>query len=323
MKNFKIWVVLVLFVVTGCKECNDEIVKDVVALGSVKLVVKRISGIHYINFSKPDAGDSYSENNGYLCVTHNPGCGWWGNNGSDKFFNADVPLPPLCTIVGTSFTQFWPNGVASSGAPGGLGGWGSYGAHLNTGSSDGSAPYVVSWNNACQGDFGGKNLYYHISFLVSMPEGTDMGEPVFDQTPDDPAVCLPQGYSTQAQNATPPTVIPSGFAGTAKYCNPTREQACGKLIIWATLVTALPGATGESVMKDTISICFGPGGGTLPVSQGFSTPMQYKQGTWSITLVKIIGLTGNLTVSTPITTSLPAGLGQPIFDFSNGSCLVQ
>jgi hypothetical protein len=186
MKHYILWIVLVSAILCGCKACDEAVVQAVVALGNVKLVVKRISGIHYLKFSKGDPSDTYSETDGYLCVSHNPGCGWWGNNGKDKFFNQDIPLPPLCTIVGTDFTQFWPDGITTTGSSGSLGGWGSYGAHLDAGSPDGSSPYVVPWNNACQGDFTGKILYYHISFLVSMPEGTDMGEPVFDPGVDNP-----------------------------------------------------------------------------------------------------------------------------------------
>ncbi len=321
MKHYKLWIILVTSMLCGCKACDDAVVQAVVALGNVKLVVKRISGIHYLKFSKGDPADTYSESNGYLCVSHNPGCGWWGNNGKDKFFNPDVPLPPLCTIVGTDFVQFWPDGIASSGSSGGLGGWGSYGAHLDQGSPDGSSPYVVPWNNACQGDFSSKVLYYHISFLVSMPEGTDMGEPVFDQGVDNPQVCLPSGYSTASQSGTPTTVIPSGFEGTATVCNPSNVPVSGQMVIWATLTTALSGAQGVGVMKDTSAITFPAGPGA--VSATYRTAQKYQQGTWNVTLVKLIGVTGNFS-AVPFMTTLPGSLGNPSFDFSGGgACGIQ
>jgi hypothetical protein len=75
-------------------------------------------------------------------------------------------------------------------------------------------------------------------------------------------------------------------------------------------------------MKDTSLINFGPSGGGVGTSQNFKTAFKYKQGTWNITLVKIIGLTGNLP-GTPISTSLPGGLGAPFFDFTSGSCSIQ
>jgi hypothetical protein len=58
--------------------------------------------------------------NGFLCVTHNPSCGNSGNHNCDKFFNADIRLALLCTIVGCDFEQFWPVGITSSGGGGSL-----------------------------------------------------------------------------------------------------------------------------------------------------------------------------------------------------------
>jgi hypothetical protein len=66
---------------------------------------------------------------------------------------------------------------------------------LSSGTSDGSVPTDVGWKNGCQGVFNSKDVDYHISFLISMPDGTDLGEVMFDQTDTAGDVCLPAGYS--------------------------------------------------------------------------------------------------------------------------------
>src|SRR5438105_15439111 len=68
--------VALLLATTSCNGCADEIVKDVITLGSVKFTVKRIAGAHYFTLDKGDSKDGYTPQNGFLCVTHNPGCGW-------------------------------------------------------------------------------------------------------------------------------------------------------------------------------------------------------------------------------------------------------
>jgi hypothetical protein len=93
-------------------------------------------------------------------------------------------------------------------------------------------------------------------------------------------------------------------------------------VVWATLTTPLAGAQGANVMKDTSAISF-PASGAGVASAPYKTAFKYQQGTWVITLVKIIGVTGNLS-GTPLTTTLPGSLGEPTFDFSNGgNCGIQ
>jgi hypothetical protein len=48
-----------------------------------------------MTFDAKDRGDATGPTNGYMFVTHNPGCGWVGNAGQDKFFSAQKPLPPV------------------------------------------------------------------------------------------------------------------------------------------------------------------------------------------------------------------------------------
>ena len=316
--------VALLLAMTGCNGCGDEIVRDIVALGSVKFTVKRIAGSHYFTLDKGDSKDSFNAQNGFLCVTHNPGCGWVGNNGNDKFFTPDKPLPPLSTIVAVNFTQFWPNGISSVSAGGTIFGWGSYGANLSSGTPDGSIPTEVGWKNACQGVFNGKDVSYSISFLISTPEGTDLGEQMFDQTDTVGDACVPAGYSaTPIQGSTSDAPAPSGWSGITSYCNVTDQTASGMFQIAATLVTPLTNAQGSaSMMVMNLPVSFPPSGGGVPSTASFNTPMSFKQGTWQITQAKIVGLTGNLP-GLPLTASLPGGVGTPILAFSGNSCVRQ
>ncbi len=307
--------VALLLATASCNGCADEIVRDVVALGSVKFTVKRIAGAHYFALDNGNSKDGYNPQNGFLCVSHNPGCGWVGNNGTDKFFTSDKPLPPLCTIVAVNFTQFWPSGVSSQAAGGTIFGWGSYGASLSSGTPDGSVPTTVGWKNACQGVFGDKNLDYRISFLISMPDGTDLGEQTFDQTDTAENVCVPPGSPLP-----PTTPEPSGWSGIASYCNVTNQTASGMLQINATAVTPLPNAQGSaSMMVMNIPVSFAPSGGGVPSTASFKTPTSFKQGTWQITQAKIVGLTGNLPV--PLTANLPGEVGTPILAFNGNTCV--
>jgi hypothetical protein len=192
MKKSIYSLLLVAVFASGCDGCADEIVKITVAIGNTHIVKKRISGIQFLEFDKGDSKDGFSAQNGFLCVTHNPGCGISGNNGTDKFFGSNKPLPPNCVVEGVLFTQFWPAGINAEGDTyNGLFGWGTYGTRLSGG---GVSPNEVSWKNACQGSFGSKNLCYSISFIISMPDGLDLGEPVFDIADQSPNLCQPPGY---------------------------------------------------------------------------------------------------------------------------------
>jgi len=140
-------------------------------------VIVRISGTTYSHIAEPDKDDNASANNGYLCVLHDPGCGWWGNDGKDKYF-AQKQLPAGAELVGVDFIQYWPLGVDSASGSGAftwLNSSGSYFAHLN---QDNPAQPYVKWNNTCWAGFGGKNLRYSVSFRIQMPHEsrrTDVG----------------------------------------------------------------------------------------------------------------------------------------------------
>ena len=137
---------------------------------------KRISGIHFLDFDSKDSGDHFYENNGFLLSVHDPGCGIKGNDGKDRFFATDKPLPSACSIIKTEFRQYWPS---QRGSPNPWGG-GSYGARQNP-----NNPNEIDWNNACVGEFSGKNLCYIVSFIVSVPPGVNLGEPGNDPNSSD------------------------------------------------------------------------------------------------------------------------------------------
>lgn len=116
------------------------------------------------------------------------------------------------------------------------------------------------------------------------------------------------------------TSAPSGFNGIAYICNISANgtPATGTLHIEATLVTAAPGATGNSTMSENIPVSF-PANGSAASPAGFKTNTIYKQGTWQITKAQVIGLTG-LLPGLPRTVILPGGVGNPSLDFTGGSC---
>jgi hypothetical protein len=64
------------------------------AAQSPATVYKRIAGTKYFAFDPKDPQDSFAAERGYMCVTHNPGCGWVGNKGKDRFFSGIKQLPP-------------------------------------------------------------------------------------------------------------------------------------------------------------------------------------------------------------------------------------
>ena len=314
-----ILILIPLFLFVGCPNFWQGVTNDIVALGNGKVAHKRIAGRQYIDFSRGDDKDAFYAQNGYLCVIHNPGCGWWGNNGTDKFFAGIKALPPGCSIEKVEFVQFWPKEILSVSGGGGIGGWGSYGAQMKSAAN--SLPCEISWNNACQGVFDGKILYYRISFVISMLEGMDLGEDVYDLSDDKPMECLANGFQDTPVTSLPPTggtvLEKSGFSGVVKYCNITPTTATGTLRIEAKLLTPATGAQGSDAMTENIPVSFDPSGGGAPSSAGFKTSMTYKQGKWQITQAKIAGLTNNLP-GLPLTVDLTGGAGTPMLDFTSG-----
>jgi hypothetical protein len=155
------------------------------------LVTKRISGRSYFNQSQPDPHDSFSDVNGYLLVTHDPGCGVVGNDGTDQFFT-DKSLPPGVKIERVDFTQFWPRERGCTDP------WSIFNSDIGSYSTKlDSLVDSVKWHNACTGPYNNKDLYYLMSFVISMPTGTDIGETLHDAAEDPPDP--PPGYSLTEQ----------------------------------------------------------------------------------------------------------------------------
>lgn len=172
-------------------------------------VSKRISGSSFFTLSKPDPHDSYSDASGYLVVRHDPGCGWVGNDGTDKFF-VNKPLPVGAKIDHIDYRQWWPTQRECDSAWSWLNDSGSYNARFD------NATDSIRWHNACTGAYSGKGVYYTISFTVSMLTGTDLGEPLHEIAENAPMP--PAGFSLTEQpkpdcsaKAPPPVKAPVLF----------------------------------------------------------------------------------------------------------------
>ena len=184
-------------------------------------VTKRISGTSYISLSKPDPHDSYSDANGYLLVTHDPGCGIVGNDGTDKFF-VNKPLPPGTRIEHVDFRQMWPAERDCDTPWSWLNDAGSYNVRFDATTNS------VRWHNSCTGAYNGKNNYYTISFVVSMPTGTDMGETIHDVADSPPLP--PSGFSLterakpNCSSSTPPPPERPYLVFDGPYTSPNPVQ---------------------------------------------------------------------------------------------------
>ena len=293
-------------------------------------ITVRIAGTSYAVISRPDDHDGATANSGYQCVVHNPGCGWWGNDGTDRYFT-QKSLPAGATLVGTDFDQFWPLGIDSAT---GAGAWtwlnssGTYYAHL---APDPSHP-TVNWNNTCAGGFAGKNLFYSISFRISMPKGTDLGEPAVD--PSTPMTCALGGYSPVPLKISdvPTNPVPSGWAGQVLFCNPSATAITEYLHLRATLKTPYANAQGSAapMVEDNLPLQFAPSG-SVGSTSSFRTTQIYKQGTWQITSAFITpaptpatnpqGTNPAMYPHAPLNAQLPDAAGGPVLDFRGGSCL--
>ncbi|MGC4038676.1 MAG: VCBS repeat-containing protein [Chitinophagaceae bacterium] len=226
------------------------------------IVKRRIAGAAYLKFQKGDPQDWYGGQNGFLLVSHNPGCGIVGNDGADKFFGAaGKVLPAGCSLVSMEFRQFWPAVRGFDSPWSWLDDAGSYGAVLK------SPDYTIRWHNACTGAYDGKNLYYLVSFIISMPEGTDLGEPNFDPASSMfNAFTPPPGYGwveppapvtpTPPNDTTKPPVKLTNFyfkitcSGIFNTCTTVYAPAVDKMTALTALQNENPGCDVEETDLD-------------------------------------------------------------------------
>ncbi len=284
----------------GCEGLGDNLAKYTVALGSQTIVQKRIAGISYLTFSRGDSKDSYQAQNGFLCVTHNPGCSWFlsiGNNGTDKFFDDKHPLPLGCKIDGVLFTPYWPNDICAS-PEGGFGGRGSYGAKLD---GTGGYPVNIKWNNACQSDYGGRILYYKIGFIVSMPANTPMGEDVFDVS-DPSESCAPTNYLNYHPSdcQTPPAHC--SVPKTASYALTLNQSVSQNSVVYTNQLSINNGCNGKLTSlhnPNLFAVALSANGKTVNLGiSGTTTPDDLKT------------LYGLETPALPVTITVLAPIGQ-------------
>jgi len=156
-----------------------------------KRVLKCISGENFLLFDNQDKGDSYSSDNGWEYITHNPGCGTHGNTGFDTFFSSNKPLPFWAELNNVQLIRFQPYGVEPDDEPHvHPSGWGDYKVlYTLRGYNLANSLVEVEWHNTCMYDYSGKDLKYAISFIISIPEDmteADFGEKLYNPSDTNP-----------------------------------------------------------------------------------------------------------------------------------------
>ncbi|MDD1729809.1 MAG: PAN domain-containing protein [Methanospirillum sp.] len=181
--------------------CSGEAITQVTF---EKTVLKRIAGDTFLQFTLGDPQDTHIPDNGWEYISHDPGCGIHGNDGVDTFFSSKKPLPFWCDLKEIQFIRFQPDDVN----PNTIIGYdftetGRYGVGYNIrGITLAQSLVDVEWHNTCWNVYGGKDLNYAISFIVSIPEmmtGDDLGEPLYDPSATNPdlhpgIIKPPDGY---------------------------------------------------------------------------------------------------------------------------------
>jgi hypothetical protein len=128
---------------------------------------RQISGAEYLDFAKEDDADYYETYDGVLLAYHDPGCGFSGNEGDDKFF-VSKSLPPDCWLLEYSYKAFFPNN--RPGAWGvGLNNAGSYGSRITKKPTANDESLIIHWENSCTGSLENEQTVYAVSFLVFGP----------------------------------------------------------------------------------------------------------------------------------------------------------
>jgi hypothetical protein len=203
-----------------------------------------------------------------------------GNKGTDRFFSAaEKPLPAGCDIAGVEFHQFWPNQRGSDSPWHFLNDAGSYDAVYQH-----PPDFGVGWHNACAGAFNGKNLYYVISFLVSMPASVNLGEDTFDpgvSLIQNQTFSLPAGYQWNPPSAGPPPPPPSvSLTGEYRFEVPQSSQPSSVTVVFTgSLNSASTGAAGTRFnVSVNAQVPIGPAKVRVPFSVSGLRP-----GLWTVT----------------------------------------
>ncbi len=270
-----------------------------------KMLLRRIAGNSYLEFAQEDPQDHYKANAGFLYVTHNPGCGVSGNNGDDKFFTPQHDLPFWATLDHVEFEQFWPKQRQSSSC--GIGYWFGAGSYLTNMKFLNFPNYklakdprvTIHWENACCGDYSGKNIEYVASFIVKVPEGLvnagqSLGEPMFDPNLTPLSLVQPPSGFDLYQPPPLPTPQPSGpgklmitltFDAIGTQASTVTASAQG------TIVTKT-GTAGDTTFKATTTQQVNaPGIAKVNFSADNLIP-----GTWSVSVTSnVTGIVGGYT----------------------------
>ncbi len=207
---------------------------QITATFKIGQTTKRMSGASFFHMHKPESKDYFTAQNGILLVSHDPGCGISGNNGTDNFTLDNLNNSSNgFYIEKVEFHQFWPK-VGGQSNPWSFAGAGSYGATQKSW-------FAYHWNNSCEDPYRGKKLFYIVSFIVSVPPGNfQIGEPLYDF--DDKAFSnfpIPDGYQWNEALAAPQAQpAPSQNTSYTNYyfiikC-PSSVSPCNTLLVPAT-----------------------------------------------------------------------------------------
>jgi hypothetical protein len=321
---------VLLITVAVLASCNDDslgnfIVQSLDALAGTETEEVRIAGQNFIELDKGDPTDGFVAKGAQLCVTHNPGCHSWifssGNDGNDRFFTPTLQLPPLAFLKRVEFTPYFPNGLGGF-TNGNVWGSGSYKVTY-TPPPDISDPQTVHWENSCQGDFGDKPVAYSISFIILKAKQANLGETSFDPGPITDDLCKPKDFSTGPTTTMQmPTQTPAllGWSGGVKACNVSGSRIVATLHLEAHCASG--DTSNECKMNiDLPNLVFDPFSGPAGATVGFTTPQNFKPGSWVITLATLTTPDpfGELP-GVPITKDLPGSAGNPVLDFTGGQC---
>lgn len=175
-----------------------------------RMIATHISGAAFLELDKKDDEDQAkeihggAESNAVLVVSHDPGCGWIGNDGEDWFFRKK-PLPPNVSVLRWTFTRInpdydmqtlkallnevkdWIEKILDEGPVGFMKKFGeyigiaigatvdekagSYVAEVRKKPAPGDPSVRIHWENTCVMTYKGVPVKYAVSFVLWGPDG--------------------------------------------------------------------------------------------------------------------------------------------------------
>ena len=168
---------------------------------------------------------------------------------------------------------------------------GSYGAYVE------NPDYTIRWHNACYGQYNGKNLFYVISFQVTMPEGTDLGETSYD--PNSSMFTAFQPPTNYGWIQVPPpsgsgtgSVIPETYVANFIPSNPPTTSPC---LIYSYTLGTVNGPYGNLTSIKNIN--------SVPITIVGSAEVKLGAGA-TITTAQMQSLFGSASPALPVTINI-------------------